>query len=406
MKKIIYFFFIFPIILQAQLNVQLILPPPSPAVMDFYNNVNLFQVVVTNTSAQPVSFIAEGEVRLEGDKVGALPKEKSKSYTVNAFSTNTYKIDDIFRIKDDIEYSDSYAMTVLRTGYFPAGNYEWCFAFYDAENPAIELVPFVCKNWFVTAYQPPVIVSPQSGAEIMESARPILRWTPITPAFRGGILNYKVQMFAIMQGQDAFTAFRVNQPIFERETPALQLMWPPEVPMEIGNYIWTVRAFDNMGNAVGNPEVFAEPATLIIKANTGVLSITGEAIRVKFSPKNNPTEVKYEMIVASKNVQAVQQLLSLSDQIGNYDYKIESEPKLNLNAKNLATLQYNAWGDVITIRTSEGNVLSFTQNPQNNAEIGWNPAGNAPLPDPRYFANGKGTRKVPSTTQTQSTQLL
>jgi hypothetical protein len=160
-----------------------------------------------------------------------------------------------------------------------------------------------------------------------------------------------------------------------------------------------------MGNPVGNPEVFAEPQTLTIKPSIGLAVITGEAIRVKFFPKNSPTEVKYEMIIASKDIKAAQNLLSLSDQAANYDYKIESEQKLNPTAKNLATFMYNAWGDVVSVRTSEGRVLSFTQNVENNKQIGLIIGGNVQMPDPRYFSDGKGTRAV-STTNNGSPGLL
>lgn len=382
------------------LQVTLILPPPSPNVTNLVDNPDLFKAIVTNTNNATVRFKTEGLLKLDGNEVGRLPKAKSDIKEVAPFATNTYNLDDIFSVAAAIEYDQNFIQTAIQTGFMPAGVYEWCFEMYNADLPEEPvIVPFICKSQFITTFQPPTILYPNDGISLGANNRPLMRWSPVIPAYTLGALTYKVQVFKLMEGQDAMQAFRTNQPFFERETPALQLMWPFEVPMEAGQYIWTVRAFNNEGKPVGEPETFAEPQTFTIPAgattnvSNAIPLSAGQAILVKFFKKETPTEVAYEMIMPSKNADAVNRFFEWSDQYNAYNIQLEAQLTLGADAENIGLPFYDIFGNVIAISTNEGLVLTFKNRKNNQAEFGKGSAFEI-MPPPVLKGGGRGNRPV------------
>jgi hypothetical protein len=362
----------------AQLQVQLIVPPMNSTFSNFVDNSANFRIVVVNSSNQAVDFLGAGQLKLDGSVVGGLSKEVSPRESVPALSTRSFPIDALFQLSEDLELNDNFLQTVLRTGYFPSGVYEWCFGLYDANNPDTELVPFTCRSQFVTTYAPPVLAFPNDEATV--SNRPIFRWSPVTPAFTGGLLTYQVQIFEIMTGQDALQAFRTNQPILERTAPTTQLMWPMEIPMTEGAYIWTVRAFDAAGNAIGSPQQFAEPFRFTLvntTATSGSVSSTstvpvsaGQFIRIRLSSKTDPTNIVHDVIANSTDEGAIRRAFDLSDQAKDYNLSLSPEFSLKSN-EEIAEPIYNVFGDVVSYRTIRDDILTFANNSDNQPIIGW-----------------------------------
>jgi hypothetical protein len=149
--------------------------------------------------------------------------------------------------------------TARRTGMLPAGNYELCVELLDAENRTISQP--VCRMFFVTSYQLPILLQPAADATIDAARRPIFRWTPVVPVVPGGVV-YRVLLFEVLPGQYPMQAFRANQPIMDIEVPMQsQLIWPAEIPLpdERMQYVWTVQALTMKRDPVGEREGFSEP---------------------------------------------------------------------------------------------------------------------------------------------------
>jgi hypothetical protein len=281
-------------------------------------------------------------------------------------------------MSEDLDYDQVFIQTAIQTGFMPAGNYQWCFEMYEASNlNNPPLVPSICKSQYITTYQPPTLLYPTEQISIGNNSRPILRWSPVIPSYTAGPLDYQVQVFQILDGQDPFQAFRVNQPYLQRTTPGLQMIWPFDVPLEPGMYIWTVRAFNEEGNAVGERESFAEPEMFTVPS--GNLSIetnpipvgSSNGILLEFSPKNDPSYVAYEMLLPLGNKETLQNIFNLSDQ--SDDYIVAFKPIMNPAeyADKTGFPVYNVWGDISQIITRDGVVLTYNEQPKNNTTIGW-----------------------------------
>lgn len=362
----------------AQLQVQLIVPPMNVPVADFLDNTTAFQLIITNTTNQPISFVGEGQLKLDGAVVANLSKNNAPTESINGLRTKRFYLNSLFDLVEDIEFDANMINTIEQTGYFPAGVYEWCFSLYDANNPATVLAASNCRSTFVTTYQPPTLIFPNNQAQV--TTRPILRWSPVMPAYTAGMLNYQVQVFEVMNGQDVWQAFRSNQPILERNTPATQLVFPMEIPMTAGLYVWTVRAFDPQGNPVGTPQNYAEPFTFTILegiATSGSASGTitipvsaGQFIRIKLSSKADPTYIVQDVIANSTDELAIRRAFELSDQAKDYNLMLSPEFSLKSNDE-IAEPIYNVFGDLVSYRTIRDDILTFSTNSDNQSEIGW-----------------------------------
>jgi hypothetical protein len=390
-----------------QIQVQVILPPFSSRVTDLFDRSGDIRIIATNTSNEAITFRLDARMLFEEEIIGRIRFQDSPSETLNPAETKTYVLRDLIVLKDALNYDRAFATTVLRTGYVPSGNVTWCFSLLQANNPNIVVTPEICRSQVVTAFQPPIAIAPQDREMININTLPIFRWTPVTPAFLG-VLNYEVEVFEVLPGQDPMNAFRSNQPILSRRSPALQLVWPLDVVRETGTFVWTVRAFDNDNNAVGGYETFTEIRSFTFSsdvANSGnnfsETAIDG-AILMSFYPKGSKV-AKYEMFVPGKNKEAAQRLFEESDQASKYNLKISEVKNLPANITNLGTPILTGSGDIVKVVTEDGGVLTFQRKPENSTVIGrqsvifidWKDDGGI------FNADGKGTKRTTSQAQTK-----
>jgi hypothetical protein len=358
---------------KAQLNVQVVVPPLPTRITDLLNQSGLINIIVTNPTLQDIEFKVIGTLSIDRNQLAAVDFNTSPLERIGPGQTNTYQLNDLAVLQDAIDYGNSAVRDIVRSGYIPAGYLNWCFRLVNANNANIELATQQCRGTVVTSYQPPITIYPDNNDILSLTGVSMFRWVPVTPSFPG-ILNYLVQVFEILPGQDAMMAFRANQPIWERNTNATQLPWPFEVPREAGTYVWTVRAFDSDGNTVGAAESFAEYRQFSIQGsgnNPGTIPTTAVGTRVVFFPRGSQNPA-YEMIVPSSNTQAIQEMFDLSDQALRNTIVMTPVLSISGNGANIASGIYNANGDLLMILTEDGPVLSFNTNRQNADNIGRN----------------------------------
>ncbi len=390
-----------------QVQVQVILPPFSSRVTDLFDRSGDVLIIATNTTNQAITFRLDAQLDFEGEVIARVRYQDSPNETLNGLETKSYRLKDLIDLKNALNYDRSFATTVLRSGYAPSGTVTWCFSLLDANNPLIVVAPQTCRSQLVTAFQPPIAILPEDNAILNINTLPIFRWTPVTPAFLGP-LNYEVQIFEVLPGQDPMNAFRSNQPIVSRRTQALQMVWPLDIIREAGTYVWTVRAFDDLNNPIGGYETFSEFRSFSF--NNDITNLSSDfsettidgAILMSFFPKGSKTP-KYEMFVPGTNKEAAKRLFDESDQSRTYNLKITEVKNIPANITNLGTPILTGSGDIVKVVTEDGGVLTFNRNQQNNITIGRNSIIFIDWKDEGGIFNldGKGTKRTTSQAQTK-----
>jgi hypothetical protein len=366
----------------SQINITLIVPPLSSRLSELIRQSSQVTAIYTNTSAKSISYKMNCKLTIDNNIIAEYKLNDSPTEILNPMESKTYKLSDIGDITKTFDYNNPMVAEIIRSGYLPAGNLQLCISLFDANDMNVMVSLEQCKNSIVTSYQPPIAVSPDNNSIINSNSVSIFRWSPVTPAYKG-LVNYKVQVFEIMDGQDAMQAFRSNQPIWEKNTNALQQFWPMEVPREAGNYLWTIRAYDNEDQAIGSYETYAEFRTFSIQnsnlnnpATNTTISVmpTNGFVRAKFFQKGS-TNLIYDMILPIQNKQQVLDLFELSDQINLLNMTIDEVKEVPGNAKNIGFGILDVFGNITAVVTEERMIFSFSKNSANTQDIGME-AGN------------------------------
>ena len=142
-----------------------------------------------------------------------------------------------------IQYANNNIAVVGRQhGYFPQGQYEYCFTlnFNDKQNQSLaeqcfdyELVPFAELN----------LIDPYDKDQVCET-RPVLTWQPLIPGIPGSY--YQLVLSEIKSGQSPVEALNYNLPIVNQSNiTATVLPYPPIAhELERGKrYVWQVTAY-------------------------------------------------------------------------------------------------------------------------------------------------------------------
>ncbi len=160
----------------------------------------------------------------------------------------------------------------------------------------------------------------------------------------------------------------------------------------------------------GNPEMENEEGFVLFITNTK--TDTGEFLEASFTEKGS-NDIKLKIIIPTNNKAFVEKLFELSDQSKEYELKLNPT---NEKPKNNDTpyLLYNVWGDVVSMESLSGRILSFTQNYDNYNTLCGNTDhfktaqnNNSNLSSwlisgpPIQEAEGKGTKRTTSQAQTK-----
>lgn len=144
----------------------------------------------------------------------------------------------------NIKYSNFSPIDVItRTqGYFPAGDYEYCFTlnFNDNQN---EAAAEQCFNYELTPFAELNLIEPYDKDKICDT-RPTLTWQPLIPAIAGSY--YQLVLSEIKADQTPVDALNYNLPLINNSNiTGTILPFPSIVPaLEKGkNYVWQVTAY-------------------------------------------------------------------------------------------------------------------------------------------------------------------
>ncbi|MBU3700289.1 MAG: hypothetical protein FGM33_09850 [Candidatus Kapabacteria bacterium] len=245
----------------AQLRVTLnISSRPDPYLSNWAQRRDMAVVTVINSTGSDI----QGKFSCRINKDGSfLARTKPESMRVISFppGTSQYFGDELVPM-ENTEVAEGTVNTSVRTGMLPGGLYEFCVSILNPTTNEVISQP-VCRTITIRSYQAPILLLPADKSEIAFGSRPMLRWTSVSPR-PDFVVSYRVKVFEVMAGQTPINAFRVNKPILDvSDVTATQLLWPPdfEMPRAGQQYIWTVRATDDRGTALGEPDGYATPFT-------------------------------------------------------------------------------------------------------------------------------------------------
>jgi hypothetical protein len=242
---------------QLRCTVHVVRNPP-PDLSDWTTRKVTLTAVITNLGSKNVSVRFDAKISKDGALQANTKPESMPTFSVPP-GTTLYNAEDIIPFYA-VSFHGNADRVAGRTGKLPAGDYTICVGLLDPITLKELTVPD-CKNFSLTSYEAPHLLQPDDKAVLPKSSRPMFRWTAVSPKYPG-VVQYEVQVFEILKGQSAVTAFRANRPILDKGPLTMtQLLWPPdyELPQPGRQYVWGVIASDDHGNRIGEPNGFGGP---------------------------------------------------------------------------------------------------------------------------------------------------
>lgn len=237
-------------------------PQPSPHLSSWKTRQETVIMTVTNSGRSAVQAKIRCIIRMDGDRVAMTNDSKMpvQSFPVGTTVMLAEKLVPF----SAVDFFGSAKNVAIKTGMLPSGMYQLCIRLLNPNNS--DLTEERCASFLLTDYQGPILLMPPAETVFRPQERPTFRWTPVTPTPPHAV-RYRVQVFEVLAGQRSMQAFKVNQPILDKEVVGLnQLIWPPEyqLPGRVQQYIWTVRALDEQGRPIGAPDRYAEPMGFVV----------------------------------------------------------------------------------------------------------------------------------------------
>ena len=245
-------------------------PKPSPYISDWSSKKETVIITITNSTNETLSGKFDAQVTRDGSlaaktKLGSMPAVSVPP------GVSTFFADQVLPFNAVTIYGNAQE-TAIRTGMLPAGSYQLCVSLLDANNPSATLTASPsCRSFSLTSYQPPQLTLPVDKAQVATITPVTFKWIGVTPT-PGEKTVYRVMVFEVLKGQTPIQAFKSNTPIIDREAMVKgQMLWPGDVPGPVAGktYVWSVRALNDKGAPVGDPDGFAQPFSFTAAAPGG-----------------------------------------------------------------------------------------------------------------------------------------
>lgn len=256
---------------------------PDPYLANWAQRRSTATITVTNATGGGV----QGKFKVTVSKDGAdVARTKTEQMSIVTFPIGISQWNaETMMPMQNVTFLGSSKTTAERTGQLPAGNYNFCVDILDPTGQTSLIGTQVCRPFYLTSYQVPILLQPLDQSTVQRNERPTMRWTPVSPT-PPYTVRYQVLVFEVLPGQQPMQAYRGNQPIARRDVRGqTQWLWPLdiELPGRVDQYIWTVRAFDDHDNPLGDPDGYAQPFTFRM-APAVMLNPGGAGGRVMLSP--------------------------------------------------------------------------------------------------------------------------
>lgn len=245
-------------------------PNPSPFLLDWAANPQTVFGTATNLTSNTLSFKIKTSISKDGELIAETDLAKMPVEVIEAGETLTKFAEEVIP-PDAVKFnSTEIALQVITTGQFPAGNYSICLELVDATNTSLALSVEQCRSLLLTAYQPPVLISPTNEIELFSNSVINFLWTQVTPNYPGLVI-YRFKLVEIQEGQNTLIALGYNYPLVDEELiNTTQLLLTPDLfePEPGKQYAWIVQALSETTNMpLGTNEGLSEPHIFSLKTN-------------------------------------------------------------------------------------------------------------------------------------------
>lgn len=218
----------------AQFTVNLLVGNNPPATLtDWANRREVFTLLINvtgGTITKPVKIRTDIKLA-DGTPVATTDLNTAPSYTFPPGNTQLTSVQGM--PLEHMIFNGTYRTAMQRTGKLPAGTYQLCVRLFSVPD----LIPVSeerCRIFNIASLQLPISVMPLEGtvldANVAQTAI-TFRWTPLVPRPAAPV-QYRLQVFEVLNGQTPMQAFRSNQPLLDRAvTGTTQYIWQPQISM-------------------------------------------------------------------------------------------------------------------------------------------------------------------------------
>ena len=216
----------------SQLSFTLVLSGTPPANLSAWAGKKDVLTLILNPGSQPRPFKVKTELKLtDGTVVGSNDLSLARIITPGPAVTIIYA-EDVIPL-GSMRFTGKYKSSLERTGKLPADNYQLCITLVNPPD-LVALSATTCRTFYLSALQLPVLMMPydEQVLDKDKAATAIMfRWTPVNPrTATSGIITYRIQVFEVLDNQQAVQALRSNQPLLDKMIPAQnQFIWRPQL---------------------------------------------------------------------------------------------------------------------------------------------------------------------------------
>jgi hypothetical protein len=231
-------------ILMTGLLLCLILPLKAQFTFSFMPEIqgrtidNLYQVRIGNTGArQRVSL----SITVTAVNAGTVAVIRTAAFEL---MTGVTSVPPAAAYNAAVSFGNSKLATVVKqSGFFPEGDYEYCFRLTEGTSHNGTILEEQCFSYNLMPFSAMQLIQPYEGDKLCDT-RPSFSWQPLMPAVNG--VQYRMMLVEVKEGQQRAEAIRVNLALInQRQIPMPVLMFPSIAnPLVEGKeYAWQVGAY-------------------------------------------------------------------------------------------------------------------------------------------------------------------
>jgi hypothetical protein len=308
----------FPALLQAQITVNVVLPPAGMVTKD-----QLWNLVLTNNSntgsqvtiLMNLKDVVTGQPVLSAGTRGVLLNKGVKVLTIKDIQP--------------VQYTSGAGNATAN--FLPLGSYIACYTVSNYNHELLQTLATECVRINITPLSPPLLSTPVNRS-ILQTPAPQLTWIPPAPLDMFDNLTYELSIAEILEGQSPAEAVRYNTPVYaSAHLKAPYENYPSTFSaLKAGKtYAWqvTARNGDNYASAtevwtftIGKDSVKKEESQDgYISINTNgngadMHVVTGNELRIKYYSFDKTHETVVRIQNAERNlIQEVKQTLVYGD---------------------------------------------------------------------------------------------
>jgi hypothetical protein len=199
-KLILLLAFSIPALLQAQITINVVMPPAGMVTKD-----QLWNLVLTNNSntGSQVTIL----MNLKDAVTGQLVLSAGTRSILLSKGVKVLSIQDI----QPVQYTSSVGNATAN--FLPLGSYIACYTVSNYSHELLQTLATECVRLNITPLSPPLLSTPVNRSTVQTPA-PQLTWIPPTPLDMFTNLTYELSVAEIMDGQSPAEAIRYNTPVY------------------------------------------------------------------------------------------------------------------------------------------------------------------------------------------------